>query len=195
MIRFVAVLVFALVASLGGGGYARAQSSAEEMLPPEASLGEGWTQIASLPATEELDRSFRDAAYGVYGGPDGSRAVVQVFLVAEGMTAIRESWEVGGSVFDFYRGEIDYGFQFSREEDLADEPMPAGCADERRLYGVESIGFEQFPVGLSLCAADPDIIIFAYVSGTLGGLNGYRASDAAIAATLTADMASPEPGA
>jgi hypothetical protein len=155
------------------------------MLPDASALGSGWTQISALPAVEDLDPSFSDAATGVYGGPNGARAVVTVFIVTEGMTAIRQSWEVANGAFDFYRQNVDYGYQSSREEELAAQPLPEGCADARRIYAVDNLGAQQFPVGITLCAADPNVIVLAYASGEIDGLTANEASDAITALTLS----------
>ncbi len=161
-----------------------AQQAAADMLPAASAFGRDWTQITALPAVENLDPSFRDAAYGVYGGPKGARIVVEVFLVAPGMTAIRKSWEVGNSDFEFYRTKIDWGYDSSRERDLAAQSLPSGCSDARRTYGVEEIGFQQFPAGITLCAADPDVLVVAFASGEVNGQTGYKASDFAVEAML-----------
>jgi len=89
-----------------------------------------------------MDPAFSDATGGVYGGPGGARVFVTLYTVGEGITAIRQSWEVGNTVFDEYRSKIDYGYQSSREDEMAALPLPARCADAQRLYGVEPIGFQ-----------------------------------------------------
>lgn len=171
---------------------ATAQESASDYLPDAEAIGSGWTQLADLPAVDELDASFTDAAYGIYGGPDGARAVVNVFVVAEGMTAIRQSWEIGNSIFDSYRTEVDYGFQIRREDELADLPLPDGCSDARRLYAADSLGFQRFPVGLTLCAADPNVIVFVYASGEVLGETESAASDAIAGLVLTGGQSSAD---
>ena len=174
----------------------KAQEAPAEMLPDASAIGSGWAQIAALPAVENLDPSFSDAATGVYGGPNGARAVITIFTVAEGMTAIRQSWEVANDSFDFYRQNVDYGYQISREEELASQPLPEGCADARRIYAVDNLGVQQFPVGITLCAADPNVIILAYASGEIDGLTANEASDAITALTLSgAGVSTPNSGA
>jgi hypothetical protein len=168
-----------------------AQQAPAEILPDATAIGSGWTQVATLPAVENLDPSFSDSATAIYGGPNGARAIITIFTVAEGMTAIRQSWEVGNDVFDFYRQNVDYGFQSSREEELAAQPLPDGCADARRLYAVDELGVQQFPVGLTLCAADPNVLVMAYASGEIAGRSGSEASDALVSLALAGETSPP----
>ncbi len=163
------------------------------MIPAAEAFGARWALLHQEPAVEDLNAAFRDAGYAVYGGPEGARVVVSVFLVAEGMTAIRDSWEIGNNAFDSYRSEIDYAYQSSRERDLAERAAPEGCADTRRIYGVDTIGLATFPVGITLCAADPEVMVLAYASGTVAGLTGYEASDAVVAAVLGGGEGTPTP--
>ena len=149
--------------------------------------------MGSRPATENLDPAFSEGVYGIYGGPDGARVVVSVFEVAEGMNAIRTSWELANGAFDNYRNQIEYGFDVSRERDLAELPLPDGCADGRRIYGVDKFGIELFPVGLELCAADPNILVLVYASGTVAGMTGYEAADAVTEIVLSGDAGGGSP--
>lgn len=154
-----------------------AAQDAATRLPEASAFGAGWTQITTVPGADELDPAFTSVAGGLYGGPDGARIAVSVYTVGEGMTAIRGSWEAGNRDFDYYRNHIEYGFQVSREDDMAALPLPDGCADARRLYGTDELGFQVMPVGLTLCAADPNILVLTYTSGTIDGLEGVDASD------------------
>lgn len=178
---------FAFFLLLASFGSASAQTVADPpSLPPASALGEGWILVADVPPGD-LDASFRGGAFGVYAGPNGSRAVLAIYAVADGMTAVRDSWELANSVFDSYRSEMDYGFDSGRESDLEDAAQPAGCADTRRTYGADQYGFGEFPVGLTLCAADPDLIVLAYTSGQVLSATGVNASDAVVEVVLASD--------
>ena len=181
-VGWLAVLVFGL--SVLWQPVAAQGSSAADMLPAPTAFGDDWALLATPAPTAEISAAFRDVAFGVYGGPNGARITLVVYLVAEGMTAVRDSWEIANKDYEAYRLEMDWGFQSTRETETATAPLPAGCADARRIYGVEKIGFQTFPVGLTLCASDPDVIVLAYASGEVNGLSGYEASDAAVAATV-----------
>lgn len=158
--------------------------SAEEMLPTAESLGDGWVQVSAATPTE-LAPAFRDAATATYGGPEGARVRISVLVVAEGMTAIRDSWELANEYFESYRSEINYGYDVSREQDLETRALPAGCADARRTFGTDQALGEVFPIGLTLCAADPAGLLLVYASGEVGGLTGHAASDRVVELALS----------
>jgi hypothetical protein len=103
-------------------------------------------------------------------------------LVAEGMSAIRDSWELGNGYFSAYSNDVDT--DYGAERDLGDRPLPEGCADGRRTFGTDEVLGANFPAGVSLCAADPDMIIVTYASGVIDGQTGYRASDHLVALVL-----------
>lgn len=177
-------LLLFVVALLASGGSAGAQADPRPgLLPDAATIGGGWVLVAKEPSGD-LDASFRDGAFGVYAGPDGARTVVSIYAVATGMTAIRQSWEIANGVFDGYRGEIDYRFDASIERDLTAAAAPDGCADVRRIEGAEKYGYGHIPMGMTLCAADPDLIVLAFVSGPVGDRTGHEASDAVVEAVL-----------
>lgn len=150
--------------------------TALDRLPTAESLGPGWSVLnAKATAVADIHPAFRDAARATYGGPNGARAYVLVMLVAEGMTAVRDSWELSNDYFDSYTYNMveEYG----TEEDLEGHPLTEGCADGRRTFGSDADLGEMFPIGVSLCAADPDMIILTYASGEVDGQTGYLASD------------------
>lgn len=109
-----------------------AGSLAASYLPPLESFGEGW---ATLPVTGVSNLStnvFQEAAVGYYGGRDGARAMVMVFLVTEARVATRQAWDEVSVRFDTLR----YGLSAdsSREQSLTTIPPP------RRLRGSEALG-------------------------------------------------------
>lgn len=161
-----------------------AQSS--PALPDAGAIGPGWTLVAAPPATDLTD-AFTAAQYGAYGGPHGARAIIDVWLVATGPAAIRSSWELVNNTFDGYRSARYRGFDYTSEGDLAALAPPPGCVDARRIEGVDDIGFDAFPLGMTLCATDdPPLLILAIASGEVAGLSGAAAADALVAATLAA---------
>jgi hypothetical protein len=168
-----------ILVALAPGTFARQavqDQTALDRLPSTESIGPGWSVLtADAAAVTDLASAFRDLATANYGGPNGARAYVVVLLVAEGMTAVRDAWELSNGYFDNYRLNTDY--EFDSEESLEGRPLPEGCADARRTFGTDEVLGEVFPVGISLCAADPDMIILAYASGEVDGQTGYLASD------------------
>lgn len=199
MMRRVATLMVAVLATIGAGAVRAQDDAASDYLFNPDVLGRGWEMIAEFPSANDLDPSFRDGSGAVYAGPFGARVVLLTYLIDDGTTAIRRSWEVTNELFDALRSEIDYGFESRRERDLADTPLPDGCTDGRRIYGVERIGLGQFPVGMTLCATDPNLIILVVASGEVNGQTETEASDTVVRQVLRqadrarAFRASPEP--
>ena len=167
-------------------------ATALDLLPAPDALGEGWTLLGTPGFGGLSPTAFRDGANAIYGGPDGSRVLVTVLLVAEGRSAIRESWVLANSTIDHYRAQLDA--PIGEVADLDRIPPPAGCAQVRRVVGRDRV-FDAFPVGMTLCAADPDVIVLAVASGDVAGLSGYQASDFAVSITLADAEASATPAA
>lgn len=169
--------------ALAAAGLVRAQG-----LPPLRNelLGTGWTLLDEAPLTDLDPAVFTSGDVSTWGGPDGARARIVRYEVADTTSAVRRSWDAAGSAFESYRAEIDTDFDYGRERELTPLPLPDGCSDGRRIYGVEVLGGDAFPVGLTLCAADPNVILLVYASGTIGDRTGYEASDAVVARALTA---------
>jgi hypothetical protein len=69
-------------------------------------------------------------------------------------------------------------------------PPPPGCAEAKRVEGIDEQ--DTFPTGVTLCAADPDLILLAVASGAIGDETGYRAADAVIATAIAGTTGSPE---
>ena len=166
--------------------------AAVALLPAPETFGDGWTLLVNDP-TEDLLPVFRAATIGTYGGPAGARVVLNVLLVGEGMTAIRGSWEEVTDYLQEFDSRMVLAVDDERSQQLEAMVPPDGCSDVRRVEGYESIGGTAFPVGVTLCAADPDILLVATVSGEMNGRTGVDASDAVIAMTLAAPGATPTP--
>jgi len=61
-------------------------------------------------------------------------------------------------------------------------PPPEGCAEAKRFEGVSrDFGF---PTGITLCAADPDVIVIAVASGLVNDRTGYEAADVVVKAVI-----------
>jgi hypothetical protein len=155
-------------------------ATAVALLPEAAVFGDGWSQLAT-DFPRERHPAFRAAATATYGGPRGARIVVDVMLVAEGMVAARESWERANAYLQWYDANMLPDANPQRDQELADMPPPPGCADALRLEGRERIGSTAFPIGVNVCAVDPDAIYVAAVSGDWDGSTGVSAADAVIA--------------
>jgi hypothetical protein len=154
-------------------------------LPPATILGDGWA-LASTGGLDLPTDLFRVGTLGVYTGPAGARILAAVMLVTDSRVAVRRSWEEAAKLFHKYSGELAY--DPDRDDILDRLPLPAGCAEARRIDGTaRQLGLDTgIPMGLTLCAADPDVILLVVVSGPLGPLTGYEASDAVASLMLGA---------
>jgi len=130
-----------------------------------------------LPAQGVVDLSsevFQEGATGYYGGPNGARAVVMVFIVTNARIAIRQAWEEASGAYDGYRHRLSS--DADRAQLLETLPPPAGCEEVKRSEGTdEQYGF---PTAITLCAGSTEEIILAIVSGDEVATQGYKASDA-----------------
>lgn len=162
-------------------------------LPAPAAFGEGWA-LASTGSLNLPTELFRAGTLGVFTGPAGARILAAVMLVTESRVAVRRSWEEATKLFHKYSGELAYAPQ--RVNILDRLPLPAGCAEAKRIDGTaRQLGLDTgIPMGLTLCAADPNVILLVVVSGPLGPLSGYEASDAVASLMLgTASLPSATP--
>jgi hypothetical protein len=172
------VLLSALAAA-----HALAQDSpAAKLLPDAANLGSSWSTVSGVPKQEGRASSGTSWANMEYIGPNGARVLVTVYVVAAGPKAARDTWEIANRQFDVLRFSFDSAY--GRERDLEEAPVVGGCADMRRVDGSEEV-FSRIPVGLTLCAADPDILVIAYVSGEVRNLTGYAAADLLVELVLS----------
>ncbi len=178
------IVVFPLVVGVSGV----AQDSLVRELPLEPNtLGDDWSVLEERFERGGDGSVLTKGLGAAYVGPSGGRIFVYALHVAEGPAAARESWEFANSFFDEMRAEVSY--DFGRERDLENEALLAGCADMRRLDGTDAL-LPEIQFGMTLCAADPDLIVFAYVSGEIHNLGGYAASDHVVG--LVVDDARPE---
>lgn len=129
----------------------------DDLLPAPGALGPGWAVVQEFGPPDDLGTAFLDDRTRVYAGPSGARVVARVFIVAEGMSAARNAWEAANVLEERVRGEMDYGYDARRENEMAEVDPPAGCVATRRIYGSDRFMGEAFPVGLSLCAADAGV--------------------------------------
>jgi hypothetical protein len=189
------------IALLGGISLfqvARAQSevsvagpAAVQYLPKPEALGEGWTMLPPQGVVDLAPDVFREGAAGHYGGPDGARAVVVVFLITDVRIAVRQAWEDASSEYDRYRYQLRS--DRDRAELLATLPPPEGCEEVKRSEGAdEQYGFA---TAITLCAGSADEIILAVVSGGDAATQGYKASDALAVQAIKANRAVDGPGA
>lgn len=184
--RWCVILVMLACIAPGAMDAQEAQGrSANALLPAAESLGAGWVQL-STEDPAELDPAFRDAVTAIYGGPEGARVRISVFVVADGQTADRDSWERANEDFDSYRVGINDGDDGASEQDIDARALPAGCADARRSSGTDLALGESFPVGLTLCDAVPGGLFLVYASGEVGGLTGHAASDQVVELAVSA---------
>ena len=162
-------------------------SDALRLLPDAAAFGAGWTMpkppVASVPST-----AFRDGAVATYGGADGRRILLTVLLLSRDTVAIRRGWEEAGERFDDFGSRLDH--ERNREEELLSVPPPPGCVEAKRIDGTDED--DGFDAGVTLCAADPDVVLLAVVWGDIGDQRGYVASDLVVSTALgAAGIATP----
>jgi hypothetical protein len=186
---------FLLVATIAAGlipaGVARAQSNgllpvtpgAGRYLPTAEAIGDGWieTSRAGIAPGPEL---FREGVREVYGGPEGTRALVYVWLTQPGETARQGAWDTTAA-FLLSKSQQWAADTSSLQVGAASTPSPlSGCTDLGRAEGVDPDS--QIPAGLTLCAVDPDVIVLTIVSGEFDGASGVQASDALLQIALEA---------
>lgn len=171
-----AILLVALVV-MGHALSARAQQrSAYDFVPEVEEFGDGWVVVAEEPVLDQ--EGVESAAQATYAGPSGSRVYVLAYVTESGAAAIRRGWELANEIFDNSRFRFDY--DYGSEQDAEALRPPTGCSDARRTSGGDYAFGPAFPAGLTLCAADPDVIVFAVVSGKVLGETGIAASDAVV---------------
>lgn len=184
------VLIF-LVLLFAQPSPVRGQETVEQLFPSGDALGEGWQQIAFRGRLQGLDPSFVDFGRAVYVGPTGERLVLIIYRTGAGAASIRNSWEIVNDVFD--RTRVSFNYDFSRDRDLEERPNPIGCVDARRSEGTEQLIGDEFTVGMTLCAADPDLLILAISSGKINGVHGVAASDRVVDLVFSSLEATPTP--
>jgi hypothetical protein len=166
---------------------------AMDLLLTAGDLGSGWTSARTAPL--EVDPTlFREAAVAIHMGPTGARVLIAVLLVTQDQVAVRRAWEAAVGIYDNYSGELEY--VSGRGDELAEVPPPAGCAEAKRIDGTaRQLGIDTgIPMGVTLCAAEPDVIVLAVVSGSVLNLSGFEASDAIASLVVTAQpTAAAEP--
>lgn len=166
-------------------------------LPDPAVLGAGWTAVQTTGLDLTAD-TFKGGALGVFVGPAGARVLAAVMVVSDTRVVVRRSWEEALDLFRNYSGELEY--ETDRDDHLASLPPPPGCIEAKRIDGTaRQLGLDTgIPMGLTLCAADPDLILLIVVSGAVESLTGFDASDAVaslmLGATESIPVASPTAG-
>lgn len=159
---------------------------AGKYLPAETDLGPGWSKIweAGIDPGAEL---FKEGVKAVYGGANGSRAVVYAWVIQDSTTAVRRSWESTAELLSSQRYEWASDYDWSQADEIDNLDPPTGCVEASRNEGTDPNS--QYPAGLTLCAVDPDVIVLTIVSGELGEESGYLASDALVQLALAAGAA------
>lgn len=151
--------------------------AAGSLLPPPAALGPDWTLIAASHS-DTSSEGLASMASAMYGGSAGSRVFARIFIVAPGPAAASQSSITANDAFAGLRGLVRER-PASGGSALDDQPKPAGCSDAQPVEGQDA-NFPDFPAGITLCAADPDLIVLVGVFGSFGGLSGVQASDAVL---------------
>jgi hypothetical protein len=162
------------------------QSASVLLLPEASAFGPGWT-LTNIRAVEQLNMGmtmapdvFREGAVGTYGGPNGARMVAITLLLTETRVAVRRGWENASQLFNNYTYQLDYDYNAIGLWDAL--PPPDGCAEAKRFEGISrDFGF---PTGITLCAADPDLIVIAVASGLVNDRTSYEAADAVVKAIV-----------
>ena len=149
-----------------------AGSLAASYLPPLESFGEGWTTLPVSGVSNLSTNVFQEAAVGYYGGEDGARAMVMVFLITEARVATRQAWDEVSVRFDTLRYSLSA--DSSREQELTTIPPPVGCEEVKRSEGADSFAFV---TAITLCAGEDNVIVLTMVSGGDATALRYEAAD------------------
>jgi hypothetical protein len=191
LIAFVMVLPAPALALARQNNDEPVSTEAARYLPVADQFGPDWSVARTAPLEVDTD-VFRDGAVVVLSGPNGARVIAVAMLVTQERVAIRRSWEAAMSLYDNYSGELEY--LAGRDDELDTAPPPEGCVEAKRIDGTaRQLGIDTgIPMGVTLCAAEPDLIVLAVASGTVFGLIGFEASDA-IAALLTSARSDATP--
>jgi hypothetical protein len=152
-------------------------TEAAQRLPIASQFGGGWSLVRSASLDVDTD-VLREGAVAVFAGPGGARVIAVAMPVTQERIATRRSWEAAMNLYDNYSGELAY--LSGRDDELDSIPAPDGCVEAKRIDGTaKHLGIDTgIPMGVSLCAADPDLIVLAVASGTVFGRFGFEASDA-----------------
>jgi hypothetical protein len=162
------------------------ESASVLLLPEPSAFGPDWART-NVRAVEQLNMGmtmapdvFREGAVGTYGGPNGARVVAVTLLLTDTRVAVRRGWENASQLFNNYSYQLDYDYNAIGLWDAL--PPPDGCAEAKRFEGISrDFGF---PTGITLCAADPDLIVVVVASGGVNDRTGYEASDVVVKAIL-----------
>jgi hypothetical protein len=191
------LLAFAVFAAIAPASMLAAQETpvppsgeAGQFLPGPSAFGDGWSQARSAALDVDTD-VFRDGAVSSLTGPAGARLVLVVLLVTRDRVAVRRSWESALKIYDNYSGELEH--LAGRDDELNSVPPPPGCVEAKRIDGTaKQLGIDTgIPMGITLCAADPDIVVIAVASGMVGGKTGFEASDAIASSMVAPSAATP----
>jgi hypothetical protein len=156
-------------------------AGAGRYLPRAQEIGDGWIDIVrgGIAPGQEL---FQEGVKGVYGGPGGSRAVIYVWITQPDDATAQRAWKTTDDFMTSVQPQWGSVYTPSWSGELAQLSPPAGCANAARADGLDAS--TRFPVGMTLCAVEPDVIVLTIVSGTYAGQHGYLASDALLAKAL-----------
>ena len=158
-------------------------ATARAYLPASDGFGPGWKRFPPTAVPNLVAGTFREGAMASYGGPEGARVVLIALLVDESF--VRRGWEEATTLFENYQYNLAYDYE--RGEQLRNVPPPPGCAEAKRIDGPDYD--DGYPTGITLCAADPDVILLAVASGAVSDESGFAASDNVIVAALAAGAA------
>ena len=184
--RIAIVLVCIIISSIMLPWAARGQeatptvgSGAAQFLPGAESFGEGWTTLPPVGIPNLSTNVFQEAAVGYYGGPDGARATVMVYLLTDARVATRQAWDEVSSRYDTFRYTLTS--DANRDVELAAIPPPAACEEVKRAEGTDAFAF---PTAITLCAGAENVIVLAMVSGGEAATARYQAADALATAAI-----------
>jgi hypothetical protein len=180
MFRRLVILLLALMLTLPLGVTAQ-QPPAIDLFPPAEALGDGWSLVSAADANTNQWPPFERFTAAIYLGPEGGRVLVGRILAGKAVSNASDSWTLASAMFDTY--ETRFTPDPVSETRLAGTSPVSGCASMRRTDGYDAV-IPGIPVGLSLCAAQP-VIIMAYASGEVTGVSGHTASDRVVELVLS----------
>ncbi|MFT4039416.1 MAG: hypothetical protein QM692_14605, partial [Thermomicrobiales bacterium] len=98
---------------------------AGKYLPMAADLGPGWTKVWEAGIDPGADL-FKEGVKAVYGGDNGSRAVVYAWVIQDSTTAVRRSWESTADLLGNQRYEWASDYDWSQAKEIDNIAPPDG---------------------------------------------------------------------
>lgn len=191
MRRLVTAIGLVTVLVLGfAQGRAQQDSAVTSVLLAPEEIGKGWRTFG------ERDSLFRSGELGMAGGiaqtyvgPNGSRAVLAINVVALGLANAGAAVNSYDSFLSEHRRSLVDTPEAVDSFDLRQIPNVPGCDRTFRAAGLDPYDF--FPVGTTACVTGLNVIVYVAVTGVIvdpqsdQSLKFHHASDHLVAMMAT----------